>query len=648
MKTKTRLIHRLTRTAAIVAAAVVTSLTASGQTLVLTGTTYLQDFNSIESGLPDGWTVRTGASGTALGTINSWQLVNSSPLSNAWATTSGRFANHASTISNPGTNFIGTETGAIQAAATNRSLGLRQTGAVGDPGGAFVLRLQDTVGFGQFVLALDFLNLRPETRQTVWRVDYAVGTTPTSFIPVGYYTNLSIANGGVFSKTNITFAFGSVLDDQVENVWIRIATLEATSGSGNRPTFGIDNFNLEWISVPSIPKPPIVVSQPLSRTNLQYSTATFTVGIAGTAPFTYQWKRDGTDLFNGPTGNGSTILGADSATLTILSVSTNDAGSYTVGVTNAVAPGTNGGPAILTVTPVIPLATNVAYLRTLVDPVNYLATNSTLVYTVTGTVTTFTNLTTGNTSSYYLQDSTAGINIFVTLGSTFRPAQGDVLAFTGFLSSFNSTLELVVDPTLSPASGVTVLSNNIASLPAPRIIPFSITNSLALVETQIEGAIVMLTNVYFGTNAGLTVSTTNNSTILVTNQAGETFNLFFSSQNLDTAGKVLPAFASTVIGPLTQNLGNAATPRNAGFSVTVTRFSDIVTNLPVTVQHAGNTSTLTWPAAPVTYTYGVAAATAVTGPYTPLTNSLRFLDSAGSFIDPSAGADQKFYKITTP
>ena len=55
----------------------------------------------------------------------------------------------------------------------------------------------------------------------------------------------------------------------------------------------------------------------------------------------------------------------------------------------------------------------------------------TIPYQVTGTVTTFTNITTGNTASYYLQDGTAGIDIFVTGGSTFRPAQGDVVTFVG-------------------------------------------------------------------------------------------------------------------------------------------------------------------------------------------------------------------------
>jgi hypothetical protein len=159
----------------------------------------------------------------------------------------------------------------------------------------------------------------------------------------------------------------------------------------------------------------------------------------------------------------------------------------------------------------------------------------------------------------------------------------------------------------------------------------------------------MLTNVYFGTNAGLAILTTGNMTVTVTNAAGETFALFFSAQDLDTAGQTLPEFASTVVGPFTQNLGNAVNPRNAGYSVTVTRFSDIVTNpIVVSALHSGSTTTLSWSAAPYSYSYGVEAAVDVQGPYLPLTNNVHFTDSSGTFTDSSAGGDQKFYRVKTP
>jgi len=218
------------------------------------------------------------------------------------------------------------------------------------------------------------------------------------------------------------------------------------------------------------------------------------------------------------------------------------------------------------------------------------------------------------------------------------------------LSSFASTLELESDIVNNPATIHTVIGA--APLPAPKVVPFSITNNLAYMETNIEGSIVMLTNVFFGTNAGNIISTSANTTITVTNDAGETFNLFFSAQDLDTAGQTLPGFAWSVIGPMMQNLGNTATPRNQNYSVTVTRFSDIVTDAPpavtLTASHSGNSSTLTWTAVPYNYSYSVLASADVTGPYLPVAIGLTFTNTVGSYTDVNAGGSVKFYRVVSP
>jgi hypothetical protein len=212
----------------------------------------------------------------------------------------------------------------------------------------------------------------------------------------------------------------------------------------------------------------------------------------------------------------------------------------------------------------------------------------------------------------------------------------------GWLSSFNSTLELEADAT-DPTTSWVVQSNNVSLLPAPRPINFSITNNLALMETSVEGSIVMLTNVYFGASAGTTISTTANQTVVVTNDAGETFNVFFSFQNQDTAGQTLPAFAYTVVGALAQNIGNAATPRNSGYNVTVTRFSDIVTNpLSTTITRLGSaatgTNTLTWSAAPYSHSYTVRASTNVAGPYSPEFHQFQAVLSGANEVSPNTSA----------
>jgi DNA/RNA endonuclease G (NUC1) len=68
---------------------------------------------------------------------------------------------------------------------------------------------------------------------------------------------------------------------------------------------------------------PTITTQPASQTAVAGSTVTFSVSATGTAPLSYQWSKDDTE-----------IAGATNATLQLAPVQTGDAGSYTVVVTN--------------------------------------------------------------------------------------------------------------------------------------------------------------------------------------------------------------------------------------------------------------------------------------------------------------------------
>src|SRR5690606_10048522 len=121
--------------------------------------------------------------------------------------------------------------------------------------------------------------------------------------------------------------------------------------------------------------------------------ANFSVSVSGTAPFTFQWKKGNQDLFDGQTASGSTIAGANTASLTINSVRNDDAGNYSVTISNSEGT-TNSEVAVLTVTQPEPIVTNIAYLRTRMDPVDFSPTDTTNLYSVEGIVTTPVNLTT--------------------------------------------------------------------------------------------------------------------------------------------------------------------------------------------------------------------------------------------------------------
>ncbi|MBC7915831.1 MAG: CehA/McbA family metallohydrolase, partial [Pyrinomonadaceae bacterium] len=204
--------------------------------IVLGPSPYLQDFNTIGSGLPTGITIRTGANASNIGTS-----VAFSSAAIAWNNTSGAFKNFASA-----TDLPASATSVQQSSSSNRSLGIRQTGTLGDPGAAFVLQLANTTNLKDFQLSFQLQSLdASSTRISTWRVDYGFGSNPTSFSPIGS-TGVITTGGSTFTNNTITVDFAGNLNNKTENVWIRIVALTASTGSGNRPSTAIDDLRLTY------------------------------------------------------------------------------------------------------------------------------------------------------------------------------------------------------------------------------------------------------------------------------------------------------------------------------------------------------------------------------------------------------------------
>ena len=91
---------------------------------------------------------------------------------------------------------------------------------------------------------------------------------------------------------------------------------------------------LDWYGVIS----PTVNSQPKSVGVFNGSAAQFTASASGTPPLTYQWQLNGTNVNLLP--DSANFTGATSNKLTVLSVSTNDVGSYQLVVTSTLGYGT--------------------------------------------------------------------------------------------------------------------------------------------------------------------------------------------------------------------------------------------------------------------------------------------------------------------
>jgi hypothetical protein len=469
-------------------------------------------------------------------------------------------------------------------------------------------------------------------------------------------TLAGVANGqGLGSLTYTWLKDGSPVSNPNGNTNVFPLSNVQVSDTGNYALAVTTPYGLSATSVVAFlwvtnaPVPPTITVEPVGGFVYPHQTKTLTVAATGPQPISYQWYFN-----NSAASDNANLIGTGTSTLQITDITADDGtvGNYYCNVGNTFG-NTNTATVLVAVSNVPTVS--VAYLRTLVDPTTYTSTNLSLVYNTIGTVTTYTNITTGNTASYYLQDSTGcGINIFATLASTFRPGQGDVISFTGVLSTFNGNLELGADPG-NQATGYSVLSNNIAGLPAAKVVPMTISNNVPLMETNLVGSIVMLTNVYFTTNVVFTNGSATATSVLVTNGSGQSFAVNFNTIDQDTAGRALPPFAWSVVGVMQQNA------TNSGYSVEVTRFSDIVTDAPpavtASVARNGNNATISWTDVthdPLNFSYGsnysysVLSAPIVSGPYTPLKTGLTFTNPAASYTDSSASGSQTFYRVVSP
>jgi hypothetical protein len=71
------------------------------------------------------------------------------------------------------------------------------------------------------------------------------------------------------------------------------------------------------------PRPPSIVVQPQSKAAILGESVTFSLTVVGSLPLSYQWRKDGQDIF-----------GANQATYSIAAVQPNHLGTYTVIVSN--------------------------------------------------------------------------------------------------------------------------------------------------------------------------------------------------------------------------------------------------------------------------------------------------------------------------
>jgi len=196
--------------------------------VALTGGSCRIAFDSLAtSGLPAGVLVYTNATSDSLGVMAAF-----SSSAKAWSDSGGAFKNVAST-----SGLASASSTSAQAVSPHRALGVRQSASFGDPGAAIVIGVQNTAGFGDLTVSLDLLMLTAASRSTTWTIDYRIGDTGP-FVPVSVWSD-----PGIWGGTRVSVLLPGTRNRQ-DPVYIRIAALDPSTGSGTRDTIAVDNIEI--------------------------------------------------------------------------------------------------------------------------------------------------------------------------------------------------------------------------------------------------------------------------------------------------------------------------------------------------------------------------------------------------------------------
>jgi hypothetical protein len=258
--------------------------------------------------------------------------------------------------------------------------------------------------------------------------------TATGTAPLAYqWKKNSVAISGATSSSYTTPA--TAISDNGAQFTVAVSNTAGSATSG-----------AATLTVSAAAVAPLIAAQPVSQTVTAGQTASFSVTATGTAPLTYQWKK-----------NGTAISGATSASYTTPATSTSDSGGqFTVAASNTVGTVTSN-----TATLTVNAATSALQITTVQLPDGLVGGPYSSALNASGGSTPYSwSVLSGSLPNGLTLNSAGSISGTPTVAGSF-PFTMQVKDAAGQSASGNFTINVVTAaaPTVSissPASGATV------------------------------------------------------------------------------------------------------------------------------------------------------------------------------------------------
>jgi uncharacterized repeat protein (TIGR03803 family) len=353
------------------------------------------------------------------------------------------------------------------------------------------------------LLFIPTITIQPQNQTSNAGATVTFSVTATSLFPTSYQwqeNGTNLADGGnVSGATNSTLTITDISDSDAASYSVIVSNVKGSVSSAGA--------TLTVVDAPSI------TAQPTNMVVLTGTVARFAVSATGSASFYYQWQF-----------NGDSLVGGTNAVYTISSVETNNAGYYSVVVSNSAGALTSSNA---TLTAVVSPASQTDYA------------SSSATFTVTAV--------SPDTLNYQWQEN--GTNLID--GGNISGATNDTLTIASVSDSDAATYTVVVSDGSDDVTttNATLTVNDMLLFAAQPLSQTAGAGSMVTFTTTVYGAAPFLFQWYFNSNPiGSPTAGTNYSSYTLTdvgtNQAGD-----YSVQVFNGAGSLTSSNAVLTVVP---------------------------------------------------------------------------------------------------